>query len=529
MAKITYEGKQYPLFEGEDALRGLMRGGASVAYSCRKGTCQTCMLHAVSGDPGEASKRGMREELRSRGYFLPCIAHPAEDVVATRPDPSALSVRMHVQQKSMVAADVARLLLEPETNFTAKPGQFVNVARGDGASRSYSIASVIAEDYFVELHVRRTPSGSLSPWLVDDVSVGDVLTVDGPHGECVWDASEAGALDRPLLLIGTGTGLAPLWAIARAALFAGHRGGIALFHGARERSGLYLHRELELLAREHERFTYTGCVSAKSAGELEGVFAGRALDAAKQRHSELEGWAVYLAGLPAMVHDARRWAVSAGVDRAQIKADPFEFAGPIVPEDDRKLASVEPDLDLWNALEQGAKLRAILEDFYTIVYADPRLAPFFHRVTKDHAVGKQYSFLADLFTGRHDYFGLKPFNAHHWMVISDELFDYRERLICAVMREHGLSEAHVRRWTALHELFRREMVKSAPRGLIVDGVEHEPEKITDEKIEVATLCDGCHDEMPEGSTGRLLWRTGELFCSKCAAKKRASAVPPPGA
>jgi len=172
------------------------------------------------------------------------------------------------------------------------------------------------------------------------------------------------------------------------------------------------------------------------------------------------------------------------------------------------------------------KLRAILEDFYDKVYRDEHLAPFFHRVTKDHAIGKQYAFLADLFTGRHDYFGLKPFNVHHWMVISDELFDYRERLICDVMRKHGLSEEHVRRWTALHELFRREMVKSAPRGLIVDGVEHEPEKITDEKIEVATMCDGCHEEMPEGSMGRLLWRTGELFCSQRAAKKRASALPP---
>jgi truncated hemoglobin YjbI len=177
-------------------------------------------------------------------------------------------------------------------------------------------------------------------------------------------------------------------------------------------------------------------------------------------------------------------------------------------------------------LDEGVKLRAILEDFYDKVYRDERLAPFFHRVTKDHAIGKQYAFLADLFTGRHDYFGLKPFNAHHWMVISDELFDYRERLICDVMRKHGLSEEHVRRWTALHELFRREMVKSAPRGLIVDGVEHEPEKITDEKIEVATMCDGCHEEMPEGSMGRLLWRTGELFCRQCAAKKRASALPP---
>jgi len=115
MARINYEGKQYSLFEGEDALRGLMRGGAAVSHSCRKGTCQTCMLRAVSGDPGAESRRGLRDELKERGY---CIAHPKEDVTAARPDPSALAVRMHdLQVRSSPRTTASSPRSSPTSSF----------------------------------------------------------------------------------------------------------------------------------------------------------------------------------------------------------------------------------------------------------------------------------------------------------------------------------------------------------------------------------------------------------------------------
>lgn len=526
MSNVRFEGKLYALFEGEDVLQGLLRGGARVAYSCRKGTCHTCMLCAVEGDPGEESRARLREDLRAQGCFLPCKSHPRDELHVARVDPSSINVRMHVHQHEMLAPDVARLVLEPETQFEWSPGQFLHVTDPRGVQRSYSIASVAAEDYFAELHVRRIPGGRVSSWLVDQVKPGDVLSVQGPHGTCVWDPSSDADLDAPLLLVGTGTGLGPLWAIARGALLRKHRGPITLVHGARERAGLYQHDALRKWAAGRERVRYIGCVSGERSQTSDDVVSGRALDVALAELERGAGWTVFLAGLPAMVHDGRRRAFAAGVDRERIHADPFEFDAPYAPEDDRKLASIQADPELWAALDEGVKLRAILEDFYARVYEDPRLEPFFHRVTKDHAIGKQYAFLADLFTGRHDYFGLKPFNAHHWMVISDELFDYRERLLESVMRAHGLSDAMIRRWGAVHELFRRELVKSAPRGLIVDGVEQEPEKVTDERVEVASVCDGCGSEMPEGSIGRLHWRTGQLFCAQCAARRTGSVLPP---
>lgn len=510
MAKIIFEGKSYKSKSSETVLETLLRGGANVDFSCRKGTCQACMLDLRDGELDEGASHGLRPELVALGCFLPCQARPQSDVVVERPDPSALYVRAHLHEKSWLSATVCRLLFEPETVFDWKAGQFVNVRRSDGMIRSYSLASVPEEDYFIELHVKRVPGGEMSSWLCDETSVGDVLEIQGPVGRCVYEPDYA---DRNLLLLATGTGLAPLIGVARDALRQGHRGEIHLYHGSRTADGLYLNETLERLASTHDNFYFEELLT--SVPVPEGVGSGLIVAKAFENHDELSDWAIYLCGVPDMVHEARYHAVLAGAARGRIHADPFEFAHPVEPRDREKIAGLEPSLDLWKALEEGPGLMRIIRDFYDIVFEDPLLSPFFHRVTKQRAIEKQYAFLADLFTGESEYFGLRPFNAHHWMVISDELFDYREDLFEECVRARGLPEQHIRRWMAIHELFRREIVKNSARGLIIDGVEHMREGYSEVTIDFATVCDGCMSEMPVGVTGRLHNRTGELFCESC--------------
>jgi len=160
---------------------------------------------------------------------------------------------------------------------------------------------------------------------------------------------------------------------------------------------------------------------------------------------------------------------------------------------------------------------------------DPRLAPFFHNVTVERAISKQFAFLSDLLSGERHYFGLQPFNAHHWMIISDELFDYREAIFDGCVQRQGVPEHLHRRWRALHEQFRREIVKSAARGILMDGVERVHHGFSLEVIEVATVCDGCFSEMVEGSRGRMHPRTGQLYCGACAARPAILAASDPAA
>lgn len=523
MTRVTFEGKRYPLLDDETVLQALVRGGANIPFSCRKGTCQTCMMHALEGRPGASAQEGLRESLQRDGYFLPCQSRPAEDLVIARPDPSKLHVRMHVHDKIALAPGIVRVRLESETTFTWRPGQFVNVRGPNGTSRSYSLSSLPDEDYYLELHVEHIAGGAVSSWLSQEVAAGDALEVHGPLGECCYDGSDP---NRPLLLVATGTGLSPLIGVARDALAHGHVGPLYLYHGVRDPDRLYLHERLRSLEARHTNFQYVPCASG-SREVPDGVRRGRALDHALADHPSLARCDVYLCGSPAMVHDGRHRAFAAGAARGHIHADAFDDARPFMPDDNAKLATLQPDPELWAALEHGVKLRAILTEFYGHVYDDPRLSPFFHKVTKERAIDKQYAFLADIFSGKKEYFGLKPFNAHHWMVISDELFDYRERLIEDTMRRHGLAEHLIRRWCAIHELFRREIVKSTARGLMLDGVEHHLDGFREERLDLACLCDGCGGEMAASSVGRLHVRTGELFCLQCSARKVGSTLQPP--
>src|SRR5205085_691623 len=139
-----------------------------------------------------------------------------------------------------------------------------NVVRpGDGLVRSYSLASLHsppglpAGDTLLELHVRKVTGGQMSKWLHDDVAVGEPLELRGPSGDCFY---VAGRPVQPILLIGTGTGLAPLYAIARDALRHGHTGPIRLYHGGLDPSGLYHVDELRRLAATHSNFEYVPCV-----------------------------------------------------------------------------------------------------------------------------------------------------------------------------------------------------------------------------------------------------------------------------
>lgn len=174
-----------------------------------------------------------------------------------------------------------------------------------------------------------------------------------------------------------------------------------------------------------------------------------------------------------------------------------------------------PNPSLWEALGRGVKLREILEDFYAAVYQDPRLAPFFEGVTKERAVDKQWGFLAEIFSGQKLYFGDRPRNAHHWMVISNELFDYREQLFEQCLRKYGLAEEHVSAWLSVQQTFRKQIVKDAPFPRRMAGVEMPLDGWQQDTLAASALCDGCQGEVPVGAKVTYHRRRGTTFCERC--------------
>ena len=156
--------------------------------------------------------------------------------------------------------------------------------------------------------------GSIKP-----LKVGDSVEISDANGNCFYISDNP---DQNILLIGTGSGLAPLYGIIRDALLQGHRGAIKLYHGSKTADSLYMSKELESLSLKHAtNFTYTPCVSGNIVPQ--GFASGRAHDVAIKENPDLSGWRVFLCGHPEMVATGKKLSFFAGASMRDIYADPF--------------------------------------------------------------------------------------------------------------------------------------------------------------------------------------------------------------
>lgn len=317
MPKILFEGQEYQSKDNESVLDCLLRHGVSVHYSCHVGICQSCMMRMLQPAPPPESQNGLKETYKQQNYFLMCSCIPQQDIEIARPGDDYQNVDAEVLALDKLNQDVMRVRLRRPEDYTYYPGQFLNLENPDGIERSYSLAS-LPQDPFLELHIRLVPGGKVSGWVFEKLQVGDKVSISPAAGDCFYTAGQE---TQNILLIGTGTGLAPLYGILRDALRQGHRGEMHLYHGSKSVDGLYLTDELRQLTSEHASVHYHPCVSRGVPPA--GITAGRANDRALQEIDKLDGWRVFVCGQPDMVKDTQKRAFLAGASMKDICADPF--------------------------------------------------------------------------------------------------------------------------------------------------------------------------------------------------------------
>ncbi len=319
--RVQFEGQPYDLSPGETVLAGLERQGKKLPSFCRTGVCQTCVVRAVRGTPPASSQVGLAESWALRGCFLACQCVPSEPL-EIEPWDAVGTFESRVARVERLSARVLRVELDAPPGFAYRAGQFVQLERPGGVSRPFSLASIPGSER-LELHVDLRPLGAVSAWL--ETATGKALTVRGPFGECFYFDGEP---DRPLLLAGTGTGLAPLLGVTRAALAAGHRAPIHLYHGSSELDGLYLLRELAALAERAPQLHVFGSVlagdAAAAASAARCPIAREPLDRLILRDSlDFAECRVYLCGGPDIVQRLRQRISLSGAPRSRIHCDPF--------------------------------------------------------------------------------------------------------------------------------------------------------------------------------------------------------------
>ncbi|MFZ5897044.1 MAG: 2Fe-2S iron-sulfur cluster-binding protein [Myxococcota bacterium] len=335
MAELTAGDRRVQLTAGESVLDALTRAGVKLSSSCRAGACQSCLVQVTRGAIPERAQIGLKDSLRARNFVLACQATPTSDLEVCLDAVEHLEVPARIQDVTRLGEDVLCVGVRTARPLDHRAGQFVTLIREDGLARPYSIASRPEDGVgeLLEFHVRIQPSGRMSQWLASEHALGANVRVRGPSGDCFYIS---GKPEQPLVLAGTGTGLAPLWGIACDALASGHRGPIELWHGARTPAGLYLRSDLERLARTHRNFSYHPCVlevdpcvahlPERSVSESLPCRVGKLDELLLNAMASFDAPRFYLCGDAQLVQRLKRALFIRGASLKEIYADPFVSA-----------------------------------------------------------------------------------------------------------------------------------------------------------------------------------------------------------
>ena len=316
MASLAFNGRALPVQEGESVLDCLLRHGEQISHSCKSGVCQSCLVRGSEGTIPERAQEGLKDSLRAQGYFLACSCFPTGDLTVRAVD-NEQRVAARITELQPLTESVLRVSLRTEAPLEYRAGQYVSLFREDGLARSYSLAS-LPEDGELELQIRLIPGGNMSEWLRDEARPETPVWLQGPSGNCFY---VEGKPQQPLLLAGTGTGLAPLYGITRDALQRGHSGDIWLFHGAVASTGLYLTDELRALTEQFANFHYVPAILQGDAPR--GGKTGALDSCVLSLFPNLEGWRGFVCGYPGFVNTFRKKIFLAGMASKDIYADAF--------------------------------------------------------------------------------------------------------------------------------------------------------------------------------------------------------------
>ncbi len=316
MSSFTFEGTSYTSEQGETVLDCLLRAGVHVTNSCRNGICHSCLLKTTTKIE-ETSQKGLSSSKKNSGYFLSCQQEAQAGLEVYWPDSTTLLTEAKVIAQTRVSDSVVILKVKPLQSYPFRAGQFTNIIREDGLCRSYSIASE-SDDTEIEFHIRKVPNGVFSSWLYDEDLTDVCVKLSEPHGECSLSPEMEG---RNLLLVGVGTGLAPLYGVLKDAINFQKMGSINLMHGSLTKDGLYFVDELKRLESENGLFKYHPLFL--KGEEREGYIKGNLVDYIKAFEFDKPSTIVMICGDPQLVKSLKQAIFISGVPSKNIFSDPF--------------------------------------------------------------------------------------------------------------------------------------------------------------------------------------------------------------
>ena len=242
--KVRFEpvGIEMEVEEGETVLDAAFRQGISLMHGCKEGQCGSCKSKLVDGDIEllKYSTFALPDYESENGHVLLCRTHAYSDVSfellnydedMLRRSIAVKAFRGRVAAITALTSDIRLLEIEIDKSMKFWAGQYVDLTIDDGRiTRAFSMANAPGEGTRLSFIVKKYPNGAFSAQLDGGLGVGDVVMAKGPYGTCFRREERPG----PMLLIGGGSGMSPLWSILADHIASGeHSGSIRADLGAR--------------------------------------------------------------------------------------------------------------------------------------------------------------------------------------------------------------------------------------------------------------------------------------------------------
>ena len=328
-------GRTFDMQRDETVLSAALSASIGLPYGCKDGACGSCKCKLLDGRVihGAHQAKALSAAEEEAGWMLSCCATPQTDLVIEARqvvglgDHPVVKMPTRVTSLTRVAPDVMVLRLQmPATHqFGFRAGQYIEFILKDGVRRSYSMANAphLVKEAGVngmELHIRHLPGGLFTDHVFGDMKAKDILRVEGPHGSFfLREASE-----RPIVLLASGTGFAPIKAIVEHMRFKGIARPTVLYWGCRSRADLYLHDWAAQQAAECDWLTYVPVLSEPQAQDDWAGRTGFVHQAVLADLPDLSQHEVYACGAPVMVQAARQdFTAQAGLPDEFFHADAF--------------------------------------------------------------------------------------------------------------------------------------------------------------------------------------------------------------
>lgn len=263
-------GLEMEVEEGETVLDAAFRQGIALMHGCKEGQCGSCKSRLIDGDFEllKYSTFALPDYESDTGHVLLCRTHVFSDcsVELLNFDEEVLahaiavkSFAGHVRSVKALTGDIRLLEIELDSPLKFWAGQYVDLTLpGHGITRAFSMANRPDGGKVLQFIIKSYPNGAFSGLLDGKLQVGDAVIAKGPYGSCFRREGHVG----PVLLVGGGSGMSPLWSILADHIASGEQRPIRFFYGARSRADLFYLDELASISEKLKDFQFIPALSA---------------------------------------------------------------------------------------------------------------------------------------------------------------------------------------------------------------------------------------------------------------------------